>query len=225
MKTYQLIYADPAWHFRARSDKGEDRSAKNHYDVMTVKQIAEMPVKKMSARDSVCCMWITDPMIEQGYEVMHAWGFKPKTVVLYWVKTNKLWRKAFAKIVKSFMSPTLDGREFDINELQKIFFTGLGYSTRANPEQCILGTRGAGLPRFDRGVPRLMVSPIGRHSEKPAEAAHRIERLFGEVSRVELFARVNRPGWDSWGNDVKDSITIPGIAQATGRKPKGDHKK
>jgi N6-adenosine-specific RNA methylase IME4 len=121
-------------------------------------------------------------MIAQGYQVMRAWGFTPKTVGFYWVKTN----------MKS------EG-----------FFTGLGYYTRANPEQCILGVRGKGLKRKDKGVPRLIVSPRGRHSEKPQEAYERIERLFGDVSRVELFARRQRPGWDVFGNQVENSIILP----------------
>jgi hypothetical protein len=29
-----------------------------------------------------------------------------------------------------------------------------------------------------------------------------IERLFPDVSKLELFARVTRPGWTAWGNEV-----------------------
>lgn len=179
---YQLIYADPAWHFRVRSSKGEGRSAKNHYSVMSLEDIKNLPVCEISEANSVCLMWIIDPMIEQGYEVMRSWGFTPKTVGFYWVKTN----------MKS-----------------QGYFTGLGYYTRANPEQCILGVRGNGLPRKDKGVQRLIVSPRGRHSEKPEEAYERVERLFGDVSRVELFARRRRIGWEAFGNQVEGSITLP----------------
>jgi N6-adenosine-specific RNA methylase IME4 len=89
------------------------------------------------------------------------------------------------------------------------FFTGLGYYTRANPEQCLLATRGKGLKRKARNVPRLIVAPRGRHSEKPVEAYRRIERLFGNVSRVELFARCRRAGWDAFGNQVEGSMGPP----------------
>jgi len=73
----------------------------------------------------------------------------------------------------------------------------------------LLATRGAGLKRTDRGVKRLIVAPRGRHSEKPAEAYRSIERLFGNVSRVELFARCRRAGWDVFGNQVEGSIRLP----------------
>lgn len=181
MKRYQLIYADPPWHFKVRSHKGEGRSALNHYSVMSVEDIARLPVANIAEEHAVCLLWVIDPMIEQGYRVMREWGFTPKTVGFYWVKEN----------MKS-----------------KGYFTGLGYYTRANPEQCILGTRGKGLTRMDKGVRRLIVAPRGRHSEKPKEAYTRIERLFGDVTRVELFARNLRPGWDSWGDEITGGVSI-----------------
>jgi N6-adenosine-specific RNA methylase IME4 len=179
---YQLIYADPPWQFRVRSKKGGSRSAERYYPTMKLAAIAALPISKLAAKNSVLLMWAIDPMLDVAFHVIKAWGFRFKTVGFYWVKQN----------VKS-----------------PGFFTGLGYYTRANPEQCLLATRGAGLKRTDRSVPRLIVSPRGRHSEKPAEAYRRIERLFGNVSRVELFARRRRAGWDAFGNQVEDSIHLP----------------
>ena len=40
-KKYQIIYADPPWLFRVRSEKGNKRSATNHYDVMSVQDIKD----------------------------------------------------------------------------------------------------------------------------------------------------------------------------------------
>jgi N6-adenosine-specific RNA methylase IME4 len=179
---YQLIYADPPWHFHARSEKGENRSAKNHYPVMSVDDIAALSISKIAAENAVLLIWAIDPMLDVAFDVIKAWGFKFKTVGFYWVKEN----------IKSAG-----------------FFTGLGYYTRANPEQCLLATRGAGLKRTDRSVRRLIVAPRGRHSEKPIEAYNRIERLFGNITRIELFARQRRTGWDVFGNQVEGSIRLP----------------
>jgi N6-adenosine-specific RNA methylase IME4 len=33
--------------------------------------------------------------------------------------------------------------------------------------------------------------------------------LFGDLPRVELFARYAAPGWDVFGNEVQNSIDIP----------------
>lgn len=174
MTKYDIIYSDPPWHWAAHSEKGEDRSAKKHYDVMTLQDIKDLPIAGIANPNSVLLMWAIDPMLDVAFEVMKAWGFKFKTVAFYWVKRN----------VKS------DG-----------YFTGCGYYTRANPEQVLLGTMGKGLPRFDRGVPRLLVTRRREHSQKPDEIYPLVERLFGpDTSRVELFARARVPGWDAMGN-------------------------
>lgn len=197
MNKYQLIYADPAWSWIARSPKGEGRSAKQHYQVMDLQAIKDLPVASISEGRSTLCMWAIDPMLPQALEVMAAWGFEYKTVVFYWVKENKR---------------------------SSGFFMGGGYYTRANPEICILGSRkkfsigplrirGGGLARVRKDIRRLIVSPVGRHSEKPEEARIRLEQLFGDVSRVELFARSRRPGWDAWGNQVEGSIQLEGDNQ------------
>ena len=36
----------------------------------------------------------------------------------------------------------------------------------------------------------------------PDCARDRIVQLFGDLPRIELFARQKHPGWDAWGNEV-----------------------
>lgn len=180
---YKLIYADPPWNWQAYSPRGEGRSAKRHYPVMTLSEIAALPVGEISDRDSVLALWATDPMLDKAFEIIKAWGFEFKTVGFYWIKTNK------------------DGS----------LFKGLGYYTRANPEQCLIATKGKGLPRFDRSINKAVIAPRGRHSEKPDIIREYLVRLFGDVARIELFARKTSPGWHVWGNEVQSDIDLNGI--------------
>ena len=113
---------------------------------------------------------------------MEAWGFKYKTVAFNWAKMNK-------------SAPPMLWTEAD-------FFTGLGYWTRANPELCLLGTKGKP-KRVSKNVKRLVISPRQEHSRKPDEVADRIVRLMGDLPRIELFARQSRQGWSIWGNDTE----------------------
>lgn len=71
-----------------------------------------------------------------------------------------------------------------------------GNHTRANTEDLLIATRGAGPERKDASVKQVIYSPLGRHSAKPWEARHRLERLYGDVPRIELFSRSAAPGWD-----------------------------
>jgi N6-adenosine-specific RNA methylase IME4 len=40
------------------------------------------------------------------------------------------------------------------------------------------------------------------HSRKPVIARKFIEDIYGDVPRIELFARERTEGWDVWGNEV-----------------------
>lgn len=215
---FDLIYCDPAWSWKARSSKGEGRSAKNHYTVTELDDMKRLPVPSIAADRSVLCMWVIDSMIPEALELGEAWGFEYKTKVFNWVKTNK--RTPILFDGNRLILPPLTFEKLRKALRKAVFFMGTGYSTRANPEDCFLFTRkkdrekgivGGGIPRADKGVPRLIVSPVERHSQKPEEARIRLERLFGDVRRVELFARSRRPGWEAWGNEVEGSISLSEI--------------
>ena len=97
--------------------------------------------------------------------------------------------------IKQWLSPGL-------NKIKKDnFFTGLGYWTRANPEMCLLATKGKP-KRISKSVNQLIISKLQEHSKKPDEIRNRIVELCGDLPRIELFARQKTPGWDVWGNEV-----------------------
>ena len=54
----------------------------------------------------------------------------------------------------------------------------------------------------------VIYAPINKHSKKPKETRERIIRLVGDLPRVELFARQKSEGWDIWGNELENSLTI-----------------
>ena len=172
-KKYSVIYADPPWSFKTYSNKGKDRSPEKHYNVMNFKDICNLPVNKIANDNSVLLMWVIDPLLDKAFEVINAWGFKYKTVGFTWAKTNR----------KS------EG-----------YFTGLGYWTRGNPEMCLLATKGKP-KRISKSVPQLVVEQRREHSRKPDIMYNHIENLL-EGPYVELFARTQRSGWDSWGNQT-----------------------
>jgi len=55
----------------------------------------------------------------------------------------------------------------------------------------------------------MVYAPLAEHSTKPAEVRHRLELLYGDVPRVELFARGPRaPGWVGFGNECEQSLKV-----------------
>lgn len=108
-------------------------------------------------------------------ELIKAWGFTYKTIAFTWIKQN---RKG-------------DG-----------IFKGMGYYTRSNAELCLIATRGKILERKSKSVSSVIISHLEEHSRKPMEARQRIVELYGDLPRIELFARQYADGWDCWGNEV-----------------------
>jgi len=178
--TYRVLYADPPWTFMTFSRKGKGRSAEAYYDCLTLDQLRRLPVGEWAAKDSALLLWTTDPLLPQALELIRAWGFTYKTVGFYWAKLNK-------------GAPPLVFVERD-------FFTGLGFWTRANVEQCLLATRGHP-HRKAKDVKRLIIEPRREHSRKPDGIYERVERLL-DGPYLELFARTTRPGWDGWGAEA-----------------------
>jgi N6-adenosine-specific RNA methylase IME4 len=75
-------------------------------------------------------------------------------------------------------------------------------------ELCLLATKGKPLRRVSRSVHQVVESPVRDHSRKPDEVRGRIIRLFGNLPRIELFARQKTEGWDVWGNEVQSDLLL-----------------
>lgn len=178
-KKYKIIYADPPWRYKKYSNSKAQTSDKvrvTPYPSMTLNEIQSLPIPDIAEKDAVLLLWVTLPCIEMGLAVIKAWGFTYKTSAFTWVKKNK---KGIG------------------------WFLGFGHYTRANSELCLLATRGKILPVLKKNMSQLIVSPVTHHSKKPDIVREKIIELFGDISRIELFARNNTPGWDVWGNDEK----------------------
>lgn len=141
---------------------------------MSLEQLQALPVPRIAKNDCVLLLWTTFPCLEYALDVIKAWGFTYKTCGFTWVKRNR----------KS------DG-----------WFWGLGHWTRANPEVCLLATKG-NPKRVSKSVHSVCDARIREHSRKPDEIRDRIVQLCGDLPRIELFARQHADGWDCWGNEV-----------------------
>ena len=75
-----------------------------------------------------------------------------------------------------------------------------GQYTMSYCELCLLFKRGRiPRPRGARNIKQLINCPRKQHSQKPTEVAENIEKMFPAQKKIELFARVKRDGWYSWG--------------------------
>ena len=200
LKKYALIYADPAWEYGNTISNG---AATNHYGTMKLIDMKRLPVWELAAEDAVLAMWFTGTHTREAIELAEAWGFKVRTMKGFtWVKFNPL---AEQHINKALASGNVEDF-YDFLELLngQTKMNGGNY-TRANTEDLLIATRGKGLERLSASVKQVIYSPLGEHSAKPEEARFRLEKLYGDVPRIELFSRCGAPGWHHWGNQAESS--------------------
>jgi len=172
-KKYNIIYADPAWEYDDKALAG-DRGAGCKYSVMSIEELKALPVQSIADNDCILFMWVTFPKLQEGLDLIQAWGFIYKTVAFTWIKKSGI----------------------------GTYYVGMGSYTRANAEIVLLATKGK-LKRIDGSVKQIIESTPKQHSQKPNIVRDKIIQLYGDLPRIELFARTKIHGWDIWGNDEK----------------------
>ena len=79
------------------------------------------------------------------------------------------------------------------------------FTVRYGHEYLLYMYRGKLLPiaKEERGKIHTVFHEMPKkHSQKPEIAYEIIERLYPDLSKLELYARHTRDGWDSWGNEL-----------------------
>jgi len=141
---------------------------------MTIEEIKNLPINKLADDNCMLFIWVTFPNLQEGLDVIKAWGFTYKTLGFSWIKTNK--------------------------KNGKPFF-GIGYYTKSNCEVCLIGVKGKPIVVSNK-VSSVIIAPREEHSKKPDIVRDKIVELCGDLPRIELFARQKAEGWDCWGDEI-----------------------
>jgi N6-adenosine-specific RNA methylase IME4 len=170
---FHALVADAPWMFE---DKGSRSGAEKHYNVMTMYDLRHFPLPLLTD-DAPLFFWRVAAMQEEALRVIRAWGFVPKTE-LVWVKMTS-------------------GEED-----AKLAF-GQGHYTRAAHETCIIAVRDEKKwkPKV-RNQRDVFHAPVGKHSAKPEEFYRIVERMVGPGPIAELFARRTRHGFLTVGYEI-----------------------
>lgn len=180
---YEVIYADPPWDFSSKfkvGTKGKEQQSlpEFQYPTMSNKELETFfknEVSKLPTENAVLIMWTTDAHLPLAIELGRLAGFTYKTVAFIWNKKTS-------------------------RDKQVCF---MGTWTMKGSEIALLFTKGAAHKLLkSRKVRQLVEAERKKHSQKPQEVRTRIEEMFPDVRRIELFARDSYLGWDVWGNEV-----------------------
>jgi site-specific DNA-methyltransferase (adenine-specific) len=183
-KKYTLIYADPPWPYSSREGTKVTGRVKitDKYPVLSIRDIASFDIPRICADNVVLVMWTTDAFLEYALLIMKAWGFTYKTVAFWWHKQ------------------TVNGKTR----------TNMGEYTLKCGELCLLGTKGKPKQLIKNRCQRQLIEAVNLgHSQKPIEAIKRLRIMVPGGLALEMFSRKASKGWDVFGNQVANSITIP----------------
>jgi N6-adenosine-specific RNA methylase IME4 len=174
-ETFGTILADPPWRFNNNTGKAAPEHKRlSRYSTLTLNEIMALPVGRLAAEKAHLYLWVPNALLSEGLSVMKAWGFT--------YKTNLVWHK----IRKDGGS---DGR-------------GVGYYFRNVTEIVLFGVKG-GVRTLAPGRRQvnLLATRKREHSRKPDEQ-YAIVEACSPGPYIELFARGQRDGWTSWGDQA-----------------------
>jgi N6-adenosine-specific RNA methylase IME4 len=194
MKLYKTIYADPPWittagrplgSYVAKDGKQTFSTGSSNltrplsYPQMSVDDIAALPIRHIADRDAHLYIWVINKYLLQASSIITSWGFEYVTPIT-WAKTP--------------------------------FGGGLGGTYRNTSEHLLFCRRGRlKAKKKITGtwfhVKRQYINGKPCHSKKPDFFRHMIEDV-SPGPYLELFAREQAAGWDVFGNQVNNSISL-----------------
>jgi len=185
---YRTVVADPPWPIAMRMGAGGRRRRVTAvpYAVMDYTAIEALPVASLAAESALLFLWATRHVFREGIavRVARAWGFEP-----------------IGEVVWGLRNPGL-GAGALVNDHEPVLIASRG---GLSPEPVLRGL----------GVHLWRQPYAGRggkiHSAKPDGFLDLVEEL-APAPRIELFARRQRLGWDTWGAEARCDVDLDGAA-------------
>ena len=182
-KTYSIIYADPPWHYNGKMQFDKSGTTKENpnwqRDIFISSACFKYPT--LPTKD---LMTLPINSIAEDDALLFMWSSSPHLEQA--ISLGKIWGFEYKTVA------------FVWNKMNH----NPGQYTLSYCELCLLFKRGRiPKPRGARNIKQLLEEPRRSHSQKPEEIAKRIEKMFPTQSKIELFARHKRKGWDVWGLD------------------------
>lgn len=188
---FGAVIADPPWQYKdsgkatstlPRTVKADGDLATGvndlTYPTMSTPEICALDVNGITDDNAVLFLWVTNPFLPDGFQVMRAWGFDYVTCIT--------WGKVKKKRADDFEASMT-----------------VGWWFRSASEHVLFGVkRGAKRPGGWPAIPTLALHERLPHSTKPDFVHEMVEHLLLPTRRLEMFARRQRDGWETWGNQV-----------------------
>ena len=196
---YDILYIDPPWQFNKRSNTSTKfgGGAMGHYQTMPMDKIAELDFLSLLKQDGLIYCWVTLAKLDECIQAIK----KPKlhlvTTGFVWIKTNPVGHATPQGTDINIFDP--------IDSTYRKPFYGVGNYTASNAEICLIFRKGK-MIKHKTKVSQIIISPREKHSKKPIEAYDLLDTMYpsSDFTKLEIFARSNRPGWDAVGDQYNN---------------------
>ena len=168
---WDVFLADPPWRYYGEDHIGLEQHSKEEQET-----VLETHYPTMEAED-IAKLPIKEIVADNA--VLFLWTtspklFEAKQVIDGWgfeYKTSMVWDKVKHNV---------------------------GYYVSVRHEFLLICTKGSKLPDSHKLIDSVQTIERTKHSEKPERFYEIIEEMY-QGKKIELFARVKREGWDTWG--------------------------
>lgn len=208
---FRCLIVDPPYSFSDSLSMDETkRGASSVYSTMTIEDLKNLSVKDISEDDSVLILWCPSSLIQEGLDIMKAWGFR-QTQTHVWVKTKQFHLKDLSKLIIKWLKS--DNKVLSIEDVIRRFVLdgvlafGMGRLFRQTHELALVGVRGKVYKHLANKSQRSVhFFPATKHSVKPDSLHSMLEKMFPGENKLEIFARREYPGFITIGNECPSSL-------------------
>jgi len=197
---FDVILADPPWSYYGSGTK--NAAAAKHYDLMSDDDLLNLSVvPDLLAPSGIFFCWVTSPRLDFAVDLVRHWELTPRGIAFVWVKTRKTDNVPIGAqgIRPSITKPTSE------------FVMAASRVKKGRP-----------MPLASEAVPQVLLAPRGAHSAKPEDIQDRIEQMYPNATKLEMFARRVRPGWQAWGNEIDETHWPKQLQEQRTTSPSGN---
>jgi len=95
---------------------------------------------------------------------------------------------------------------------------GMGYYFRGRHEFLLVSKKGnLPVPDPKNRVASIIEVPRGKHSKKPVELYEILDKMYPNATKIEIFSRIRRNGWDTWGFE-EGKLPVPEYMDRIGKR-------
>jgi len=176
---YDIIYADPPWQYKSKENVAA-KSVLNGKLNTHYQTMSLDEIKRLPVKE-----------ISSDNSLLFMWVVSP--MLDDCIEVIKSWGYKYSTIAFVWHK-------------QK---PNMGSYTMSECEIVLVGKKGKiPSPRGARNIRQFLSEKKTKHSSKPEEIRKRIDQLFPNQSKLELFARDKTDGWDIWGNELANDIEL-----------------